>query len=157
MLYGTTLNGPLVQAVKKGRNASPMELLEMETFSLKLKACEKERENEVMAEKALRDEVAPAETEETEESKLASGKLAPVPSKYQRGSVVAISNGEFASMHLEQNADPCRGRQVRAQVPCGAGGPHQQAEARLQFLAHDLFAAAELLKLRPELCKLFRR
>ena len=87
MLYGTTLNGPLVQAVKKGRNASPMELLEMETFSLRLKACEKERENEVMAEKALRDEVVAAETEETEESKLASGKLAPVPSKYQRGSV----------------------------------------------------------------------
>ncbi|CAE7790570.1 unnamed protein product [Symbiodinium sp. CCMP2592] len=86
VLYGTALNSALVTCVKKGQRVSPLELVELETFAVRLKACVEQRENEVQAERALVGEETKAAAEETEESQLASGKKAPVPSNYQRGS-----------------------------------------------------------------------
>ena len=40
ILYTTTLNGPMIALLRKGKGASPLELLEIETFSLRLKAFE---------------------------------------------------------------------------------------------------------------------
>jgi hypothetical protein len=34
ILYTTTLNGPMIALLRKGKGASPLELLEIETFSL---------------------------------------------------------------------------------------------------------------------------
>ena len=53
ILYTTTLNGPMISLLRKGKGASPLELLEIETFSLRWKAAVAAKDNEIAAERAL--------------------------------------------------------------------------------------------------------
>ena len=53
ILYTTTLNGPMIALLRKGKGASPLELLEIETFSLRWKAAVAAKDDEIAAERAL--------------------------------------------------------------------------------------------------------
>ena len=88
ILYTTNLNGAMIALLRKGKGASPLELMEIETFSLRWKAAVAAKDNEIAAERALdgkqKDQEVEEETDECK--KIALGSLQAEPSKYQRGS-----------------------------------------------------------------------
>ena len=90
ILYTTTLNGPLIALLKKGKGANQLELLEIETFSLRWKACVAAKDNELAAEKALYKAAEEEQDEQDECTKIAQGSVAPQPSKYPKGSAECL-------------------------------------------------------------------
>lgn len=88
ILYTTTMNGPMIALLRKGKGASPLELLEIETFSLRWKAALAEKDNEIAAERALEGKQKDEKMEEEKDEcqKIALGSVQAEPSKYQRGS-----------------------------------------------------------------------
>lgn len=88
ILYTSTMNGPMIALLRKGKGASPLELLEIETFSLRWKAAVASKDNEIAAERALDGKQKDEEMEEEKDEcqKIALGSVQAEPSKYQRGS-----------------------------------------------------------------------
>ena len=93
ILYTSTLNGPMIALLRKGKGASPLELLEIETFSLRWKAAVALKDNEIAAERALEGKQKDQEMEEEQDEckKIALGSVQAEPSKYQRGSAQRLA------------------------------------------------------------------
>ena len=97
ILYTTSLNGPMVALLRKGKGASPLELLEIETFSLRWKAAIAAKDNEIAAERALEGKQKDTEMEEEKDEckRIANGSVQAEPSKYQRGSPQRLALNSF--------------------------------------------------------------
>ncbi|CAJ1354075.1 unnamed protein product [Effrenium voratum] len=108
ILYTTTLNGPLIALLKKGKGANPLELLEIETFSLRWKACVAAKDNELAAEKALYKAAEEEQDEQDECTKIAQGSVAPQPSKYPKGSAEhwTATAAQQVAIYVSLRAEP---------------------------------------------------
>ncbi|CAJ1384953.1 unnamed protein product [Effrenium voratum] len=138
ILYTTTLNGPLIALLKKGKGANPLGLLEIETFCLRWKACVAAKDNELAAEKALYKAAEEEQDEQDECTKIAQGSVAPQPSKYPKGSAVAI----YVSLRAEP---PTQSAVARAVGDSGLNGDLRGVQGKSGVMIHfdaNLFAEA---------------
>lgn len=88
-MYTPVFNGVLVVILKKGKHASPAEILEIESFLQRWQPCLKKKDDELSAEKALTElnKTAEEEEEEDEVTKLLRGSVEANPNRYKKGSI----------------------------------------------------------------------
>lgn len=90
LLFGNSLNSAMIAVLKKNpTKPEPLELCEVETFSLRMRECTKEKDAETASEKALAgmSEEAEHAREDDECTKIAKGAIPATPSRYTKGSV----------------------------------------------------------------------
>lgn len=90
MLYTPTFNGAALAVLKKGgKQSSPAEMLEVESFNQRWQPCLKKKDDEIAADKALNEiNMKNAEEEEENEvSKLLRGAVEANPNRYTKGSI----------------------------------------------------------------------
>ncbi|CAK8997919.1 unnamed protein product, partial [Durusdinium trenchii] len=90
LLYTPTFNGAASAVLKKGgKQSSPAEMLEVESFNQRWQPCLKKKDDEIAADKALNEiNMKNAEEEEENEvSKLLRGAVEANPNRYTKGSI----------------------------------------------------------------------
>ncbi|CAJ1410687.1 unnamed protein product [Effrenium voratum] len=148
ILYTTTLNGPLIALLKKGKGANPLELLEIETFSLRWKACVAAKDNELAAEKALYKAAEEEQDEQDECTKIAQGSVAPQPSKYPKGSAEhwTATAAQQVAIYVSLRAEPpTQSAVARAVGDSGLNGDLRGVQGKSGVMIHfdaNLFAEA---------------
>ncbi|CAJ1409610.1 unnamed protein product [Effrenium voratum] len=148
ILYTTTLNGPLIALLKKGKGANPLGLLEIETFCLRWKACVAAKDNELAAEKALYKAAEEEQDEQDECTKIAQGSVAPQPSKYPKGSAEhwTATAAQQVAIYVSLRAEPpTQSAVARAVGDSGLNGDLRGVQGKSGVMIHfdaNLFAEA---------------